>query len=145
MPVGWGNGQEVLTGPHVIEITAAGYQSKHETVTIPAGAKQTMKVELERLPPPSVTGTLNLDATPADTALTLDGTAMGSAKDFRQELSAGIHEVEISAAGYEIKTRDCDDTRGRRATGGDCAGETAGASRDGHLAAGCDPRRCGPY
>jgi hypothetical protein len=87
----------------VIEITAAGYQSKRETVTIPAGAKQTMKVELESLPPPSVTGTLSLDATPADAALTLDGTEMGSASDFRQELSAGAHLVEISAAGYESR------------------------------------------
>jgi len=104
MAMGWANGQEVLTGPHVIEITAAGYQSKRETVTIPAGAEQTMKVELERLPPPPTTGTLRLHATPADVVLALDGKAVGSANDFRQELPTGPHVVEISAAGYQSKS-----------------------------------------
>jgi hypothetical protein len=103
LAMGWANGQEILTGAHSIEITAAGYQSKRENVTIPAGSEQTMNISLERLPPPPTTGTLILAATPADAVLALDGTAMGSANDFRQELSAGTHVVEISAAGYQSK------------------------------------------
>ena len=101
MAIGSATGQEVLTGPHVIEITAAGYLSKRETLMIPAGGEQTLEIALERLPPLPTTGTLRLEATPTDAALTLDGTEMGSANDFRQELSAGTHLVEISAAGYQ--------------------------------------------
>ena len=62
-----------------------------------------MEIALARLPAPPAMGTLQLDATPADAALALDGTEMGSANDFRQELSTGAHLVEISAPGYESR------------------------------------------
>jgi hypothetical protein len=93
--------QELSAGTHVVELSAAGYQSKSATVTIPAGAEQPMEIALERLPPSAPMGTLKLDVTPSDAALTLDGTARGSANDFRQELSAGTHLVEISAPDYQ--------------------------------------------
>ena len=41
-----------------------------------------------------------LDVTPSGAILTLDGKHIGPAKDFRQELSAGTHVIEISADGY---------------------------------------------
>ena len=87
--MGWANGQEVLTGGHVIEISAAGYQSKREIVTVPSDREQTMNIALETQAPPPTTGTLRLDVTPADAALMLDGAVMELASDFRQELSAG--------------------------------------------------------
>ncbi|MBV8400361.1 MAG: PEGA domain-containing protein [Acetobacteraceae bacterium] len=102
MPMGWANGQEIFTGHHEIEITAAGYQSKRETVTIPAGTEQIMKIALERLPSPP-TGTLRLDVSPAEAVVALDGKVMGSANDFRQELSTDPHVIEISAAGYQSR------------------------------------------
>ena len=50
---------------------------------------------------PSRTGILVLDVTPPDAILTLDGEKIGPVGNFRKELSAGPHEIEISADGYE--------------------------------------------
>jgi hypothetical protein len=49
----------------------------------------------------SPTGTLALHVIPSSAALTLDGKQIGPAGTFHEELSAGTHEIEISAEGYE--------------------------------------------
>src|SRR5271155_1267379 len=95
------NGRSLLSaGTHVIEISADNYVATKQTVTIVAG--DTLRVPLQLAltptpPPPSTKGTLVLDGAPPGAVLTLDGKQIGPAKDFRQELSAGTHVIQISA------------------------------------------------
>jgi hypothetical protein len=90
----------------MVEISAAGYQSTRESVTIPASGEQALKIALARLPPPPTTGTLVLDVTTPGAVLILDGKRIGLAKGFWRELPTGVHEVQIEARGYhtDIKT-----------------------------------------
>jgi hypothetical protein len=92
--------REVAAGPHEIEISAAGYQSRRQTVTVPAGGQESVQVALSRLPQPT-TGVLRLRVSPPEAVVTLDGLPAGPAANFRQEVSAGPHELEISAEGYQ--------------------------------------------
>ena len=103
--------QDLSAGTHDIEISAAGYQSRRETVTIAAGAEQPMKIALERPPLTPTTGTLVLDVTTPGAVLMLDGKRIGLAKGFRQELPAGVHEVKIEARGYHTATKTLDANR----------------------------------
>jgi PEGA domain len=97
--------QELSAGAHLVEISAAGYESRRETVTIAAGGEQPMQVALARLPPPPTTGTLVLDVTTPGAVLILDGKRIGLAKGFRRELPAGVHKVQIEARGYHTDTK----------------------------------------
>ena len=97
--------QELSAGNHLVEVSAPGYQSERETVTITAGAEQPMEISLARLPPPPTTATLVLDVTTPGAVLILDGKRIGLAKGFRQELPAGVHEVKIEARGYHTATK----------------------------------------
>jgi hypothetical protein len=113
--VGPANGfnKQVAPGEHVIDITAEGYETRHEVVTLATGAEKSMIVALGRLAtpappplPPRTTGTLDLNvATPA-ARLKLDGKEMGPANGFRQELPAGTHAVEIAADGYKTQKQN---------------------------------------
>ena len=96
--------QKVPAGPHDLEISAAGYQSAQETVTVPAGGENSMEFKLvERPPAPAETGILALQGSPPIAVLSLDGKPAGAAANFRREVSAGTHKVEISAEGYETQ------------------------------------------
>jgi Mg-chelatase subunit ChlD len=70
------------------------------------------------VPEPNVspTGILVLRGSPPEAAATLDGKPAVPAKDFRQELSAGPHVLEISAAGYESQKGPVTVTAGRQLT-----------------------------
>jgi hypothetical protein len=107
--IGPANGfhRELLpAGPHVIELSADGYVATKQTVTIVAGETLRLPVQLALIPappPPPTTGILALRVSPPVAALSLDGKPVGPAADFRQEVSAGPHELEISAAGYQSR------------------------------------------
>jgi hypothetical protein len=91
--------QEIAAGDHEVEISADGYQTLHQTVTVPARGEKNLQLALAGLAP--LKGTLALRVTPATAVLTIDGEQVGSAADFRREISAGGHELEISAYGYQ--------------------------------------------
>jgi len=91
--------QEVPAGPHDLEISAAGYQSRQETVTVPAGGEKSMEFKLVETP--AATGILALRVSPPAAVLSLDGKPSGPAANFRQKVPAGTHDLEISAAGYQ--------------------------------------------
>jgi hypothetical protein len=95
--------QEIAAGDHQVEISADGYQTLRQTVTLAAGAEKSIKFALEPvpLPPPPAGGILTLRASPPEAVVSLDGKLVGSLADFRREVSAGTHELEISAAGYQ--------------------------------------------
>ena len=97
--------QQLSAGPHELEISAPGYQSRRETVTVPAGGEKSLEFALVKppTPPPPTTGILSLRVSPSVAVVSLDGRPAGSAADFRQELSAGSHELEISAPGYQSR------------------------------------------
>ena len=96
--------QEVSAGTHDLEISAAGYQSRQETVTMPAGGERSMGFTLAETPPlPLTTGILALRVSPPVAVLSLDGKPAGPAADFRREVSAGSHDLEISAVGYQSR------------------------------------------
>jgi hypothetical protein len=107
--------QDVSAGPHVLEVSAAGYLSRRETVTVPAGGNLSLEWLLEKgilvvleksielalaKPPPLATGILVLQGSPPEASLSLDGKPAGAAADFRQDVPAGPHVLEVSAAGY---------------------------------------------
>jgi len=94
--------QELPAGSHTIEISADGYQSRHEVVTVPAGGEKSVEFALVALPPPPpATGTLELEVSPPAAILAIDGARIGSANGFRRELPAGSHRIDISAPGYQ--------------------------------------------
>jgi hypothetical protein len=93
--------QELSPGTHEFELSAIGYEPAKQTVTIVTGETLRVAVKLNPIPPPPTKGTLVLAVTPPGAILTLDGKQIGPAKDFRQELSAGAHEIELSAEEYE--------------------------------------------
>jgi chemotaxis protein histidine kinase CheA len=96
--------QEVTAGSHKLELSAEGYQNRHETVTVPAGGEKDMELALVKPPPPlPPTGRLELEVSPANAMLKLDGAWVGSADGFRRELPAGKHPAEIAAAGYRAQ------------------------------------------
>lgn len=113
--VGLANGfhEQVVPGEHVIDIAAEGYETRHEVVTLAAGAEKSMIIALGRLavqppppPPPRTTGTLDLDVATPGARLRLDGKQMGPANGFRQELPAGPHTIEIAAEGYKAQKQN---------------------------------------
>jgi PEGA domain len=93
--------QQVPAGNHVVEVSAEGYETRHETVAVPAGGEKTLELALSRIPPPPQTASLRLEVTPASATLVLDGSGRGSADGFRGELSPGKHEIVITAPGYQ--------------------------------------------
>jgi hypothetical protein len=92
--------QVVSAGPHDLEISAVGYQSRQETVTVPAGGEKSMEIALVK---PTTTGILALRVSPSKAVLSLDGKPAGPAANFRREVSAGAHDLEISAVGYRTQ------------------------------------------
>jgi len=85
----------ISAGPHDLEISADRYQTLRESVTIPTGGEKNTQFALALLP-----GTLSLRGSPANAVLTIDGKRIGPAAGSHQ-ISAGNHEVEISAKGYK--------------------------------------------
>jgi hypothetical protein len=99
--------QEVAPGTHELEFSAEGYQSRHETVTVPAGGEKDMELALASVPPsPPTAGTLELEVSPGNAMLKLDGAWVGNANGFSRELPAGKHPAEISAPGYQALAGD---------------------------------------
>jgi hypothetical protein len=99
--------QEVAAGIHELEFSAEGYQNRHYTVTVPAGGEKDMELALVIVPPPPPTaGTLELEVSPGNAMLKLDGNWIGNANGFSRELPAGKHPAEISAPGYQALAGD---------------------------------------
>lgn len=98
---------EIAAGTHEYEIAADGYETRHGTVMVPAGGEKSMVLSLTSInrppppPPPRITGNLELDVATPGAMLKLDGKDLGPAKGFRQEVTAGRHEIVLTAQGFE--------------------------------------------
>jgi len=79
---------------HRVQVFRAGYQSAEQTVQLAPGAERALSLNLERL-----TGTLVVQAQPAQAELFVNGRSMGSAN---QTLTLPVenHQVEVRMPGY---------------------------------------------
>lgn len=99
--------QDLPAGVHKIELSAQGYQTHQERVTLPPGADRSIEIALLPVattpppPPPPTTGMLVLQVATPGATVRLDGEPAGLAKGFRRQIKAGEHEIEIAADGYE--------------------------------------------
>src|SRR5690606_2950438 len=100
----WGespHGALIAPGEHKLLIEAPGYEPVTVQVQVEAGDKKEIEVELERVR----FGVLRLDADIGEVTLTVDEKPVGTWRQgqaaFEVELSAGPHEVLVSAKGYK--------------------------------------------
>ncbi|MEZ5560786.1 MAG: PEGA domain-containing protein [Pseudomonadales bacterium] len=77
-----------------VQAFADGYEPGERSVSLSAGAEQTLRIALERL-----TGTLVVRSQPEDAELLVDGAPRGAANQ-SLTLPVGTHRVEIRKAGY---------------------------------------------
>lgn len=100
----WGvapHGALISPGKHKLRVESPGYQNFEVEVEIEMGDKKTIEVELERVG----FGVLRLDADVGEVTLSVDEKPVGAWRQgqaaLEVELSAGTHEVLVSAKGYK--------------------------------------------
>jgi|GEM_PF-3501302 len=88
---------ELLRGPHTLRAEAEGYRPAEETVTVEPG----QEVAVTLVPAPlQTTATVSLSANVSNATATLDGQPLGTLP-FTGEFEAGVHQLEVTADGYE--------------------------------------------
>ncbi|NMC72568.1 MAG: PEGA domain-containing protein [Myxococcales bacterium] len=88
---------DLLRGPHTLRAEAEGYRPAEETVTVEPG----QEVAVTLVPAPlQTTATVNLSANVSNATATLDGQPLGTLP-FTGEFEAGVHQLEVTADGYE--------------------------------------------
>jgi formylglycine-generating enzyme required for sulfatase activity len=91
---------EVLSGEHLIDIAAPGYQAHQVQVTIEAGVDQDLGVITLR----PADGLLELDSEPSMANVSVDGRFQGRTP-LTLSLTPGLtHRIQISKAGYQRRT-----------------------------------------
>lgn len=91
---------ELSPDNYLVEGRLAGHRNTDMMVSITTG--ETSSVTLPALAP--VTGSLNVDYTPAGATVTIDGTARGTTPNVFDGLLVGPHTVTISADGHQPAT-----------------------------------------
>jgi tetratricopeptide (TPR) repeat protein len=88
---------EVVQGPHTFRAEVEGYRPAEETLTVEAGQQVTVTL----VPAPlQTTSSVNLSSNVPGAAAVLDGESLG-ALPFSGEVEAGVHQLEVSADGYD--------------------------------------------
>jgi hypothetical protein len=88
------------TGTHIIQIRLDGYDEWKSTVDVQDQGTRTVSATLNPNSA-STTGTINISSVPAGAAVKLDGLAKGVSPVTLQELSPGIHIIQLTLAGYD--------------------------------------------
>ena len=91
---------ELMADSYVIEGRLNSHRANSQTITLADNEKRT--VTIPALAP--ITGSLSIDYTPMDAAVTIDGRAAGTTPLLVEDLLIGTHRVEISAPGYTPAT-----------------------------------------
>jgi hypothetical protein len=104
--------QELPPGTHEVEVFADQYETHREMITVSAGDQKEIAVTLPRIDPQSVTGVIDIHVMPKDAQVSIDGRPLETANNFHRGVSAGDHEVEISALGYETRRETISVTAG---------------------------------
>lgn len=99
----------LLPGEHTISVRQNGYQDFTQRITVRAGAKQTILVEMQK----GMTGAMpkewaivKIDVVPNRAAVFLDGRFVGHVGEFgglgrSLEVAPGDHKIKITLPGYE--------------------------------------------
>lgn len=99
-------------GTYFIEASMPGYRSYKETVTLAKNETRTLKIPA--LQP--IYGMLNVDYSPVDSRIRVDGNDVGQTPGIVNDLIVGTHTVTISKEGYETATVTVTVTEGQTAT-----------------------------
>lgn len=91
--------KDLTPGEHIIEVRAAGYQTKEQRVTVSAGSSEIVKVDLPLLAPTDQ-GTLKVIASATGASVVIDGAVAGTTPQ-ELKVSAGEHFVKVQLAGYK--------------------------------------------
>ena len=89
----------LVPGSYRIEARREGYRSQWKTVVLEEKADQ--QVELPELSP--ITGTLNVNYTPIQSEVWIDGEKKGVSPDVFRGITVGSHLVELRKEGYTTK------------------------------------------
>ncbi|MFH1469396.1 MAG: PEGA domain-containing protein [Pseudomonadota bacterium] len=95
---------EVECGSHAVEVRSVGFLPEARTLDVPAFETVPVAVELdaERF------GRLSVLPTPVEATVTLDGVVLGTGPRTVDPVSAGPHDLTVSAAGYQADGRAVD-------------------------------------
>jgi hypothetical protein len=99
----------LLPGEHKIEVRQAGYRDFSEQVTVTPGAKQVVRVTMEKdlqVAYPTVTAEIKLVVEPVRAAVFVDGLLLGHVAEFEGAgrgllVAPGRRKITISLPGYQ--------------------------------------------
>jgi hypothetical protein len=99
----------LLPGEHQIEVRQAGYRNFSEQVTVAPGAKQVVRVTMEKdlqVAYPTVTAEIKLVVEPVRAAVFVDGLLLGHVAEFEGAgrgllVAPGRRKITISLPGYQ--------------------------------------------
>src|ERR1700733_755776 len=99
----------LLPGEHQIEVRQAGYRNFSEQVTVAPGAKQVVRVTMEKdlqVTYPTVTAEIKLAVEPVRAAVFVDGLLLGHVAEFEGAgrgllVAPGRRKITISLPGYQ--------------------------------------------
>ncbi len=99
----------LLPGEHTISVRQNGYQDFTQRITVRAGAKQTIVVEMQKAATgamPKEWAIVKIDVVPNRAAVFLDGRFVGHVGEFSGlgrslEVAPGMHKIKITLPGYE--------------------------------------------
>lgn len=92
--------KDVKTGEHVLEVKAAGYQTREERVTVNAGQSIIIKLDLNAEAGKGDTGTLKVVSPVPDADVYIDGAAIGKVPQ-EKAVARGEHFVVVKLAGFK--------------------------------------------
>ena len=103
---------ELFADTYEVEGRLASHRTNSRTITLSESESRTLAIPA--LEP--ITGSLSIDYTPMDAAITVDGRAAGTTPNVINDLLVGAHRVEIAAPGYVTATLTATVAEGQTAT-----------------------------
>ena len=103
---------ELFADTYEVEGRLASHRTNSRTITLAESESRTLAIPA--LEP--ITGSLSIDYTPIDAAVTVDGRAAGTTPLLLDDLLIGAHKVEIAAPGYTTATLTANVTESTPAT-----------------------------
>lgn len=89
---------ELEADDYLVTIDRAGYRPEHRSVTVTAGVRQTVRVELAAL-----TGLLLVHSSPSGAEVTINGVDHGRTPALITTLPLGVYRVKLDLPGYRAK------------------------------------------
>ncbi len=89
-------------GTHSIVVSATGYYTYYNNVTVTSGQTSSVSVSLNPVTPaPGPDGTISLSVATSNATVTIDGSAVSlSGGTFSGHFAPGVHSIVVSASGY---------------------------------------------